>query len=261
MPISVTITNVAPTAADDSIDVTAGQAVASVLDNDVDPDGSNAASSRSGWSPRRSRSRTARPARSRSWGIDSSAIDPGAGRGTATFTYTVRDADGAESAPATVTVVGPRLNTAPFANDQTRDVVVGTALDVALDVGDADGDPLTLHDLTDPSPIVTAQAGFTLTVTPADRGHLRDHLPRQRRARVLPYRDDHDHGDRPGADRRRRCRRQTVTGDRVELRSDRRLSRQRARCQRLFGSAIAASIASRHCCASWARRSGRFGAP
>ena len=69
-----------------------------------------------------------------------------------------------------MTVVAPRLNTPRSRTIRLADVVVGTALDVALDVGDDDGDPLTLHDLTDPSTIITAQAGLTLTVTPPAAG-------------------------------------------------------------------------------------------
>jgi hypothetical protein len=169
VPISVTIANVAPSAADDSIDVSTGRAVASVLDNDVDPDGSSGELTL-GVVPATVTFPNGETGSISIVGNQQLQVDPGTGRGTATFTYTVRDADGAESAPATVTVIAPRLNTAPFANDQTRDVVVGTALDVALDVGDADGDPLTLHDLTDSSTIITAQAGFTLTVTPPAAG-------------------------------------------------------------------------------------------
>ena len=45
-------------------------------------------------------------------------IDPLDGVGTATFTYTVRDADGGVSAPASVTVTGPRGNAEPSALDQ-----------------------------------------------------------------------------------------------------------------------------------------------
>ena len=52
-------------------------------------------------------------------------IDPMDGLGTATFTYTVRDSDGGVSAPVTVTVIGPPVNTAPVARDQSIAVTVG----------------------------------------------------------------------------------------------------------------------------------------
>ncbi len=73
------------------------------------------------------------------------------GLGTATFTYTVRDSDGGVSAPVTVTVVGPPVNTAPVAVDQSIAVTVGESRLLDLDVVDADGDPLVVGDLTDPS--------------------------------------------------------------------------------------------------------------
>ena len=87
-----------------------------------------------------------------------------------TFSYTVHDGDGAESAPATVTVVGPALNVAPIANDQTIDVTVGTAVDLVLDVSDPDSDPLTVIDVIDPAGVIGAQVGLTLVVVPVAAG-------------------------------------------------------------------------------------------
>jgi hypothetical protein len=91
-------------------------------------------------------------------------IDPAAGRGTATFTYSVRDSDGGVSATATVTVIGPPVNTAPVALDQSIAVNVGISSVVALDVSDADADPLTVVELTDASGIVVGQSDLTITV-------------------------------------------------------------------------------------------------
>jgi hypothetical protein len=91
-------------------------------------------------------------------------VDSNGGRGTATFTYTVRDSDGDVSAPVTVTVIGPRLNTAPVARDQTIAVTVGESRLLDLDVGDADGDPLEVVDLTDPSDVVFDASALTLTL-------------------------------------------------------------------------------------------------
>ena len=77
-------------------------------------------------------------------------IDPGKGEGTTTFTYTVRDADGGVSAPATVTVVGPPLNTPPFATRPDRSTWSSTVpTDIVLDASDADGDPISVEDLVD----------------------------------------------------------------------------------------------------------------
>ena len=87
------------------------------------------------------------------------------GRGTTSFTYTVRDADGGVSGPVTVTVVGPPQNTPPDAADQSVAAVATVPISVALNASDADGNPLTIATLTDPSGVVGSQAGLTLTIT------------------------------------------------------------------------------------------------
>ncbi len=241
--------------------------MASVLDNDVDPDGPNAALTLQNVPATLTFPNGATGTIS-ILGSRQLSIDPGAGRGTATFGYTVRDGDGAESAPATVTVFAPALNQAPIANDQTIDVTVGRSADLVLDVSDPDRDPLTLIDVSDPSRCRRC-AGRTEPRRRDDRRrHLPGHVPGQRRGRPISGCDRHDQRDRgarpadDGTNRRRRPnRRQPATGERVVRRSDRRLRRQRTRCHRVFGAAIAASIASRQWSASCARRSGRCGAP
>ena len=97
-------------------------------------------------------------------------VDSMDGLGTATFTYTVRDIDGGVSAPVTVTVIGPRLNTAPVAVDQSVAVTVGESRLLDLDVVDVDGDPLVVVDLTDPDDVVFDASGVTLTLRADDVG-------------------------------------------------------------------------------------------
>ena len=91
-------------------------------------------------------------------------VDSDDGFGTATFTYAVRDSDGGVSSPVTVTVIGPRVNTAPVATDQNIAVTVGESRLLDLDVVDVDGDPLVVVDLTDPSDVVFDASGLTLTL-------------------------------------------------------------------------------------------------
>jgi hypothetical protein len=92
------------------------------------------------------------------------SIDPLGGEGTATFTYTVRDADGGVSAPATVTVNGPPVNLAPVARDQTIAVAVGESRSLDLDVVDGNGDPITIVDVSDPSLVVTSVNGVVMSL-------------------------------------------------------------------------------------------------
>jgi hypothetical protein len=89
-------------------------------------------------------------------------VDPAGGQGRATFTYTVRDGDGTVSAPATVTVVGPRFNRAPEADDQVVEIPINTTFALALAVRDGNGDPLTVVDVVDPAGVETATAGTTM---------------------------------------------------------------------------------------------------
>jgi hypothetical protein len=84
--------------------------------------------------------------------------------------YTVQDGDGAESAPATVTVFGPALNEAPTARDQTIHVTVGRSENLVLDVGDPDGDPLTLIDVSDPSGVIGDRVGLSLVIVATTEG-------------------------------------------------------------------------------------------
>jgi Bacterial Ig domain len=92
-------------------------------------------------------------------------VDPGAGAGSVTFTYRVRDTDGGVSAPATVTVVGPRLNQPPVVADQRITVTVGTTAVVGLSASDPDGPaPTIVEPLGDPSGVVAGRSGLTLSI-------------------------------------------------------------------------------------------------
>ena len=92
-------------------------------------------------------------------------VDPGSGGGTATFTYRVRDTDGGVSEPATVTVIGPRLNQPPVATDQRISVTVGTTSVIGLAASDPDGPPPTIVEpLNDPSGVVAGRSGLTLSI-------------------------------------------------------------------------------------------------
>jgi hypothetical protein len=103
VPITVTVTNVPPSAAPDSVDLRSGGAVeGDLLANDGDPDGPNSAlriqtvpgSFPLGQIQLIENNRDVR-------------IVSNGSSGTATFTYRIVDADGAVSDPATVTVTGP----------------------------------------------------------------------------------------------------------------------------------------------------------
>jgi hypothetical protein len=174
VPIEAIVVNLAPTAVPDTIELR-GSATGTfaIVDNDVDVDssGGNAelliASVSGGtivFTNGGTGEVTVEPDRR------SVRVVRGSGRGTATFTYSVVDRDGATSPPATVTVVGPPVNVAPVANDQSVALTVGEERALELDVSDPDGGPLTVVDLTDPGGVVTGTAGRILTLLAAEPG-------------------------------------------------------------------------------------------
>ena len=172
VPIVATVLNRVPVAAADTVDASSGDPVtATILENDTDGDGADdqlriAAISQSTITFDNGESGTI--------AVDSSArrirIDPGDGRGRASFTYTARDALGAVSAPATVTVVGPRFNRAPRAADQTVEAFTNQTRAVALDVSDADGDELRVVDIADPGRIVASVTETTMQIRSSTTG-------------------------------------------------------------------------------------------
>jgi hypothetical protein len=165
--VSVTVVNRPPVANGDSIDVTDGDPRTVDLvrnDTDVDSSGplviSELPSSTLSFS---------------GGGMGSVAllsdgrrvrVDPGDGRGIATFTYRIRDDDEGVSASATVTVHAPPANQPPVASDQTISVSVGTSAIVDLQASDPDGPSPRLVDATfaDPSGVVTSRSGLQLSV-------------------------------------------------------------------------------------------------
>jgi hypothetical protein len=171
VPMTITVVNASPAANPDNVNVAGGVASFDLVANDTDPDGGNGAlrvqsmpatvmfsNGQAGTITLERNSRLV-------------SIDPRNGRGTATFGYSVVDADGAVSATTNVTVAGPAVNTAPQASDQTIAVVSGTPFTVVLTVNDADGDQLTVvRPIDDPDNIVSAVSGNTITVTTAGAG-------------------------------------------------------------------------------------------
>ncbi len=99
-------------------------------------------------------------------------VDPGDGRGVATFTYRIRDAEGGSSASATVTVNAPPANQAPTATSQSIAVTVGTSAIVDLQASDPDGPPPRIVDATfsDPSGVVTSRNALQLSVLASTPG-------------------------------------------------------------------------------------------
>lgn len=181
--IAVTVDNDRPIAVADTIDASDGVVSAGILLNDNDPDGPNTLL--------RIQSVPAtllfENGQSGSIVLSSDAravtIDPGDGRGTATFDYAAVDEGGSVSNTVTVTVTGPAVapatttttttlptNGAPTANDQTAVVTAGVSSSVALDVSDPDSDPLTVENLNDPSGVVTFIAGTTFTIVAPTEG-------------------------------------------------------------------------------------------
>lgn len=171
--MTITVINASPAANPDNVNVAGGAASFDLVANDTDPDGENAAlrvqsmpstvmfsNGQAGTITLERDSRLV-------------GIDPRNGRGTATFAYSVVDADGAVSAMTNVTVAGSAVNTAPRASDQSIVVVLGTPTTVELTVNDADGDQLTVvMPIDDPDGIVTAVSGNTITVMTAGPGRF-----------------------------------------------------------------------------------------
>ena len=184
----------------DTVKVNPGVAVvASPLDNDVDPDGTNDTLALQSVPTTITFPNGATGTLS-IVGTRQISIDAAGARGSASFTYTLRDADGGVSGPVTVTVDGPPLNSPPDVADQSVSAVATVPVAVALSASDVNGDPLTIATLGDPRR--RHQPGGP---RPDDHGshggNLRGHVHRQRRHRAVAGGDHHGHGGRPaGAD-------------------------------------------------------------
>jgi len=163
--ITVTIQNRAPVANGDTIDVRSGRNTVDLVANDTDGD-SPGALTISGLSTGTltfsgGGSGTVALSGDRSVTVDR---DNNA-RGTATFTYRVSDGDGADSAPATVTVQARSVNQPPTVSDQEFEVTVGTTRVIDLNAIDNDGpEDLTVIELSDPAGVVTGPPGLQLSI-------------------------------------------------------------------------------------------------
>ena len=111
--------------------------------------------------------------------------------GSDTFTYTVKDEDGATSNEATVTVMIDEVNDPPVANDDssTTDEDTSVAIDVAANDTDVDGtiDPTTVSIVEDPTDgAVSVDASGVVSYTPDAEYHGSD---------SFTYTVDDDDGD------------------------------------------------------------------
>ena len=163
----VTIQNRSPVVNDITVDVTDGnpKPVDLAADDDADSPGaltigelSTRTLSFSGGG-----SGTVEPSGDRSVTVSPS----GAARGTATFTYRVRDFDGGVSEPATVTVQARSVNRPPTVSDQSFEATPGITLPVTLSATDADGPnpPLTVIEFSDLSGVVSNRTGLRLAIS------------------------------------------------------------------------------------------------
>jgi large repetitive protein len=164
--VTVTVGNRAPVANDDTVDVTDGlERIMDLVANDTDADSggvlvvSELLPGTLTFSGGGTGSVTL---------VDNRSVRvvAGDGRGVATFTYRVRDIDGADSASATVTVNGPPANRPPVAADQAISVTIRTSTVVDLQATDPDGPTPSIVDATfsDPSSVVTSRNGLQLSI-------------------------------------------------------------------------------------------------
>jgi hypothetical protein len=172
VPVTATVRNRPPVAVADAVDARSGDPVsAAVVENDTDGDGPNGQLRIAGVAQS---TITFENGESGTVTVDaeqrSLRIDPLEGRGLATFTYTIRDALGAVSAPATVTVNGPKFNRAPQAADQTVEVTTREKVAVELDVSDVDGDALTVIDIVDPAGVELSTSATTMQIRSKTQG-------------------------------------------------------------------------------------------
>jgi hypothetical protein len=158
VPITIQLVNNPPVAQPDAVAVADDVVTFSPLVNDGDPDGDPVslasvpatltfANGEVGTIERLS--------------DDQLRIDAGAGLGVAVFDYTIVDSFDLISAPATVTVT---VNRSPIAPNVDIVVVAGDDVEVAVPATDAEGGPLTLTILDDPSPLTIDVDGLTVTV-------------------------------------------------------------------------------------------------
>jgi hypothetical protein len=161
--VRVTLINRTPTANPDEVDATDGPVTFSPLDNDTDPDGDPLAVQAF---PATITFENGETGTVTAVGTDQLLVDPGAGGGVATFTYTAVDPGGLVSEPATVTV---RVNRPPTAEDVFAVIPPDTATAVPLDASDPDGDRLVVTLDGVPDDVVVTVANLTVTITAPTR--------------------------------------------------------------------------------------------
>ena len=137
VPIGIDLINLAPTAVADDAGVVTGAVTIAPLANDVDPDGDAISL---GDVPTSITFPNGGQGTVERLGNGELRIDPQTGFGRATFAYTIVDALGATSQPATIAVTA---NAPPVADDMTVTVPAGSATTVRLAATDPEGGPLT----------------------------------------------------------------------------------------------------------------------
>ncbi|MGH9134128.1 MAG: Ig-like domain-containing protein, partial [Ilumatobacteraceae bacterium] len=157
--VRVDLVNRPPVANADSVDATAGPVTFRPIDNDTDPDGDALQLLSFPATITFSNGSTGTVA---AVGTDQLQVDPVAGEGIATFTYTVVDTGGLVSAPATVTV---RVNRPPVALAVQTSIDPDVPTAVPLPANDPDGDALAVTLSGVPASVTVTVSGLVLTVT------------------------------------------------------------------------------------------------
>jgi hypothetical protein len=163
VPMSIQLINLAPLAQPDAVAIADVPVTFAPLANDADPDGDAITLAAV---PATLTFANGKVGTIERLADDRLRIDPVAGLGVATFTYTVVDALGLVSAPVTVTVT---VNRSPIAPDVDISVPAGGSVKVAIPASDAEGGPLVLLVLDDVSPLTVGINGLMVTLTaPSD---------------------------------------------------------------------------------------------
>jgi Bacterial Ig domain len=159
VPVTIDLVNLAPVAQPDTVAIADAPVVVSPLANDSDPDGDPISL---GAVPVGFEFSNGATGTIQTLGNGQLRIDAGAGLGVGTFQYTIVDSLGLTSAPVTVTVT---VNRSPVAPTVPIDVNAGSSVTVPVPATDAEGGPLTLTIIGDPSPLRISVDGLTVTVT------------------------------------------------------------------------------------------------
>ena len=170
VPFSVTIANAAPIANNDALTITVGPTKFAILANDTDPDGTTAGLRIQTIPSTLMFENGEAGTISVIQETNEILIDPRKGTGSATFSYTAVDSDGAVSNPAVVTVAVTTGNRPPSTIDQVIDIETGVAVTIPIIAADPDGDLLTVVELDDPAGVVVGVTGLNVTVLAPGQG-------------------------------------------------------------------------------------------